>query len=258
MISKPISAFEKKIKKFIPNRIKFLIVKLLANKFFGQAIKIMMLRRTIRGGTFDYQNVSNKEAAEIFFGFWEAAEIRFALRFAKSKTIIELGSSVGEMLGTLANKRYNTKFICVEASPINFDKLLKLKQLLPHNSNEYRLINKAIAYGLSHVPFLHRTTKGSKVLEKKINDSIQLSCITLSEIIKKFKIEDDYCLITDIEGNEAPIFFEDSKALGKCVNIIAEIEDTQNVSANRQINQLKKIGFSLIEQHGRVYVFSKV
>jgi len=65
--------------------------------------------------------------------------------------------------------------------------------------------------------------------------------------IKKFKIEDDYCLITDIEGNEAPIFFEDSKALGKCVNIIAEIEDTQNVSANRQINQLKKIGFSLIE-----------
>ena len=70
MISEPISAFEKKIKKFIPNRMKFLIVKLLANKFFGQAIKIMMLRKTIRGGTFDYQNVSNKEAAEIFFGFF--------------------------------------------------------------------------------------------------------------------------------------------------------------------------------------------
>ena len=161
------------------------------------------------------------------------------------------------MLGTLANQRYNTNFICVEASPINFEKLLRTKELLPNNSNKYKLINKAIAYGVNHAPFLHRTTKGSKVLKKKINGSIQLPCITLSEIIKQFKIEEEFSLITDIEGNETPIFFEDTKALNKCITIIAEIEDTSNASTIQQINQLKKIGFSVIEHYGRVYVFSK-
>lgn len=245
------------IKKFLLYRTKLLIVKFLTNDFFGKIIKSLNFNKTIRGGTFDYKNVSKKEAAEIFFGFWESAEIRFALRFINSKTIIELGSSVGVMLGTLANKRFNTKFVCLEASPINFNKLLKLKELLPHNYNQYNLINKAIAYGVEYVPFAHRTTKGSKVLEKKIDGSFQIPCITLSQIIKQFKIEDEFSLITDIEGNESFVFFEDSKALKKCVNIVAEIEDTPNATTAEQIDQLKKIGFDIKEQYGRVYVFVK-
>ena len=245
------------IQKFLLYRIKVIIVKFLTIDFFGKIIKSLNFNKTIRGGVFDYKNVSNKEAAEIFFGFWESAEIRFALKFAKSKTIIELGSSVGVILGTLANKRLNTKFICLEASPINFKKLLKLKELLPHNYNQYNFINKAIAYGLEYVPFVHRTTKGSKVHEKKIKGSFQVPCITLSQIIKQFKIEDEFSLITDIEGNESSVFFEDSKALDKCVNIVAEIEDTPNATTVEQIDQLKKIGFVITAQYGRVYVFVK-
>ncbi len=248
---------ERKIKRFIPRRIATLIVKFLTNNFFGKVIKLFNLKKTIRGGTFDYRNVYDKEAAEIFFGFWESSEIRYALRFAKSKTIIELGSSVGVMLGALANKRSNTHFICVEASPINFNKLLKLKKLLPHNFNQYDLINKAIAYNADNVPFIHKTTKGSKVLERKLNGSIQVPCITLSEIINHFKIKEEFSLIADIEGNEAPIFFEDTEALAKCKNIIVEIEDTPSATTTQQIDQLKKIGFCKIEQYGRVYVFVK-
>ena len=41
------------------------------------------------------------------------------------------------------------------------------------------------------------------------------------------------------------------------ITIIAEIEDTSNASTIQQINQLKKIGFSVIEHYGRVYVFIK-
>lgn len=248
---------ERKIKRFIPRIIKVLIVKFLTNNFFGKVIKLLNFKKSIRGGSFISRNVSDKEAAEIFFGFWESSEIRYALRFAKSKTIIELGSSVGVMLGTLANKRSNTQFICVEASPINFNKLLKLKKLLPHNFNQYNLINKAIAYNADNVPFIHKTTKGSKVLERKLNGSIQVPCITLSEIINHFKIKEEFSLIADIEGNEAPIFFEDTQALSKCKNIIVEIEDTPNATTEQQIDQLKKIGFCKIEHYGRVYVFVK-
>ena len=248
---------KKNIKNFIPSRIKELIVKFLTNNFFGKVIKLINLKKTVRGGTFDYRNVSDREAAEIFFGFWESSEIRYALRFAKSKTIIELGSSVGVMLGTLANNRSNTNFICVEASPINFNKLLKLKKSLPHNFNQYNLINKAIAYNADKVPFIHKTTKGSKVLGRKLNGSIQVPCVTLSELINRFKIKEEFSLIADIEGNEAPIFFQDTQALAKCKNIIVEIEDTPNATTAQQIDQLKKIGFCKIEQYGRVYVFVK-
>ena len=116
---------------------------------------------------FDYKNVSHKEAAEFFLVFGESSEIRFAMEYAKSNTIIELGSSVGSYVGVLANKRQNTNFICVEASPINFKKLLKLKKILPDNFNNYELINKAIYYGSDHVKFKHLSTKGSRTLLTK-------------------------------------------------------------------------------------------
>ena len=101
----------------------------------------MRIRKNLFGGVFDYSNVSDKEAARIFWGVWESAEIRFSKRFANSDTVVELGSSVGVTLGVLANNRTDTKFVCVEASPINFEKLSSLRSKLPHNGNDYVLLN---------------------------------------------------------------------------------------------------------------------
>ena len=163
------------------------------------------------------------------------------------------------MLGVLANKRYNTNFICVEASPINFKKLLKLKTKLPDNCNNYELINKAISYGSDNVKFKHISTKGSKTLiNDTTRDTIQLPCITLNAIINDYKIKENYTLITDIEGDEASVFFNDYQALNQCKNIIAEIDDAPTATAKEQISQLQKIGFSIAEQYGRVYVFTKI
>ena len=113
MIIAKVNSLERKIKRLVPSLFKTIIVKILTNKFFGKVIKIINPKKNLFGGVFDYKNVSHKEAAEIFFGFWESSEIRFAMQYAKSNTIIELGSSVGVMLGVLANKRQNTNFICV-------------------------------------------------------------------------------------------------------------------------------------------------
>lgn len=247
-----------KVKRLIPSPLKTIIVKFLTYKLFGLIIKTINPKKNLLGGVFEYKNVSDKEAAEIYFGFWESAEIRFAMQYAKSKTIIELGSSVGVTLGVLANKRYNTNFICVEASPINFKKLQKLKVILPNNLNNYELINKAIFYGSDRVKFKHLSTKSSKtVINNDSKDTIELSCTTLSEIINHYEIKENYTLITDIEGDEASIFINDSKALDNCKNIIAEIDESPVATVKDQISQLNKIGFNITQQYGRVFVFTK-
>ena len=96
----------------------------------------MKINKNLLGGFFDYSIVTNKEAALIFWGIWESAEIRFSKRFADTKVIIELGSSIGVNFGVLTNCLDNRKFICVEASKINFEKLLHLKNQIKSNKHE--------------------------------------------------------------------------------------------------------------------------
>lgn len=254
MIELKTSSFERIIKSKLPSGLKSFFAFFLINVLVGKIIKLIKIKRNLLGGLFDYSLVSDHEASSIFWGVWEAAEIRFAKRFAKSSTIIELGSSVGVTLGVLANNRKNTKFICLEASLINFNKLSTLKNLLPHNNN-YILINKAIAYGVESIQFEHTSTTGSKVLRNKDQLMVKENIVpatTLSKLICEYEIKETYTLITDIEGAEAVIFFEDFDGLRNCKEIIAELEDTNQYSIIEQINQLENIGFTLIERYGNV------
>ena len=88
-------SIETNVKSFIPLVIKNLITKLFVNSLCGFIIKKFNFKFNLHKGIFDYSQVNNLEAASIFFGIWESAEIRFAKRFANSQTIVELGSSVG-------------------------------------------------------------------------------------------------------------------------------------------------------------------
>ena len=80
----------------------------------------------------------------------------------------------------------------------------------------------------------------------------------LKTILKNFYINKKYTLITDIEGAESEIFFKDVKSLKNCEMIIAELEDTAKYSIIKQLRQLKKIGYSIIEYYSNVYVFQKL
>ena len=253
------SSIERKIKSIIPLSLKKLFYWVLTNSLVGYFLKCLKIKKNLFGGVFDLSNVSNKEAASIFWGFWESAEIRFSKRFANSKTIVELGSSVGVTLGVLANNRIDTKFICIEASKKNYEKLIKLKKILPQRGNEYILLNKAIAYGVSHIHFEHTSTVGSKITNdnKKSNTSNIVPAITLSEILNQNAIKDCYTLITDIEGAESEIFFKDKIALKACEKIIAELEDTSTYTVNEQISELNKLGFKIFERYENVVVMTK-
>ena len=242
MIKLKSSSIERKLKSIIPNKAKKLVLTLLTSPIVGKTLKILKIKWNFFGGRFDYALVSDKEAAKIFWGVWESAEIRFSKRFALSETIIELGSSVGVTLGVLSHLRQNTKFICVEASSENFEKLSCLQKQLSA-SNDYILVNKAIAYGTDKVAFAFTSTT--------------VSAITRAKILEENQIKEAYTLITDIEGAEAEIFFKDEAALDNCVRIIAELEETSSYSMDEQISKLGNIGFSLTESYGNVVVMSR-
>jgi hypothetical protein len=108
------TSLERKLKSLVSQNIKKFLLYFLVNSFVGKALKFFKIRWNLFRGKFDYSLVSDKDAAKIFWGIWESAEIRFAKRFASSSTIIELGSSVGVTLGVLSNIRQHTKFICIE------------------------------------------------------------------------------------------------------------------------------------------------
>ena len=256
MIKLKSSSIERKLKSIIPNKAKKLVLTLLTSPIVGKTLKILKIKWNFFGGRFDYALVSDKEAAKIFWGVWESAEIRFSKRFALSETIIELGSSVGVTLGVLSHLRQNTKFICVEASSENFEKLSCLQKQLSA-SNDYILVNKAIAYGTDKVAFAFTSTTGSKIDQSPVNTESYVSAITLAKILEENQIKEAYTLITDIEGAEAEIFFKDEAALDNCVRIIAELEETSSYSMDEQISKLGNIGFSLTESYGNVVVMSR-
>ena len=256
MISVKSVSLERKLKSIVPNNIKDFVLSFLTSPTVGKIIKTSKINSNLFGGKFDYDLVSDMEAAKIFWGVWESAEIRFSKRFAQTDTIIELGSSVGVTLGVLSNLRRNTKFVCVEASATNFEKLSCLqKQLSP--TNVYLLINKAIAYGKDYVGFASTSTTGSKIDETIKGSESSVPTITLTRLLEENQVNDKYTLITDIEGAESEIFFEDEVALKNCVRIIAELEDTPSYSIEDQINKLISIEFSVTESYGNVFVFSR-
>lgn len=250
------TSLERKLKHLVPPTVKSFLLYFLLNSYVGKALKFFKIRWNLFGGKFDYSLVSDKDAAKIFWGIWESAEIRFAKRFALSKTIVELGSSVGVTLGVLSNIRKQTKFICVEAALENFEKLNSLKTLLPTN-NEYILVNKAIAYDVDRVSFKFTSATGSKINEKGDETGSYVDATTLSNLLEENQIESEYTLLADIEGAEEAVFFKDEAALKQCVLIIAELENTSSHTIHEQISKLEDIGFSLRERYGCVVVMSR-
>lgn len=244
----------KKIKKYI--------LFLLLHPIIGRLVKKFKIPINFFGGRFDYSIVSDIDAARIFWGLWESQEIRYAKRFAKTKTIIELGSSIGVTLGVLSNIRDKTKFICVEGSSNAFNKLISQKRNFK-TTNSYEFINKVIAYGCNNILFGNASLRGSRIYKDFLRKGIRLPkssiskmpTITLCEIINFYKVKGPFTLITDIEGMEAEIFFHDAESLQNCQCIIAELENTYHYSINDQIKKLTDIGFKLEAFKKNVAVF---
>ena len=138
---------------------------------------------------------------------------------------------------------------------VNFEKLKILSYQLPKN-NEYILINKAIAYGVDNVSFFHTSTTGSRITDEISSEQQYIAATTLKNIISEYEVQNDFCLISDIEGAESSIFFEDASSLQNCKTIVADLEDTGSHTCEQQIAKLISVGFSVVERYANVVVMT--
>ena len=249
-------SFERKIKSLLPNGLKSFFIHILCNDFMGYLIKSSGIKTNLFGGFYNYQLIENKYCARIFFGFYEACEIKFSKKYVSCSNVIELGASIGVTLGVISKKSKKKKFVSIEANPKNYRILKSLISYLPKD-NEYLIYNKAIAYDIPFVDFSIRTITGSKIANEfeKNDQVIKVSTITLSQILKNEDIRGPYTLITDIEGAESEIFFNDEEALNNCIEMICELENTIKYSIKDQLDKLLSIGFFLLRRDMEMYFF---
>lgn len=250
------------IRKLVPSFLKEIIVAILTTPLIGQLFKYKAWVNS-KGCIFfvNHPRISAREAAAIYWGHRERAEVDFVRRLLPinaDSTVIELGGSIGVVAAHVV-KLKPKRMIVLEADP-EIIELCKINiNANRSEETEVDFINKAVSYADdAMVKFL----PGSTTTSGKINQSsvslagITVESITLSEIVSNYSVN-DYILISDIEGSESDIWFQDGNALERCSAIVVEIEDTKKYSAQDQIHQIKSLGFTENYHYGRVYFFEK-
>jgi FkbM family methyltransferase len=200
--------------------------------------------------------VNNKTVALIFFGKYEKDELEFVLKYLpKELPILELGTSLG-FVALNALKKTNNKIICLEANKKLIPLIKESFELNLVTPEQYLIINCALSHKKE---VLYFSDRGSNELGKLVAYSENvIQGIPLEDLIKLIH-EEEFVLISDIEGAEINFLHTESHSLNKCKMMIIELHDTEFEGRKYVISELVDIiiakSFELIEQRNNTYVF---
>jgi FkbM family methyltransferase len=206
------------------------------------------------------ESVTHQTAPAIFFGFYEAAELR-AIKHQPplDLPILEIGGGLGVISSHMIRKLRHGRYRVVEANA----KLISTleRNLIYNNVNAvpFEILPGALDYsGQSRVTF--ETTDShleSRVLHKPefgIGKNF-VPAFTLADLVKDWN---EFGLIADIEGAEVQFILGIDAALDRCTWLCLELHETtfggQSVSINDLIQGIKDKGFTLIYIDGPVVV----
>ena len=252
--------------------IKKIIHRLLCNPATGGLIKACFGTKIPdlrwRGYAFDVSNTGmhNTIVASIFWGFYESSEIRFVQKHFKGDVdAIELGASSGVVSSHIISKlnASDRRYIGVEANKNLAEAWHKNVQRHNPKNIKVQLLNYAVYYDADTVTFgISNNTTASRLSDSHNADtqSVTLNAITLKHLLSQEGIA-DYALFCDIEGAEAQILVNETTAFDKCKYLFIELHQTTYRSVEYTSDALAAIiqqkGFTLIDQHGPVYYFSR-
>ena len=153
--------------------------------------------------------------------------------------VVELGASSG-LISALIQQAIGPsgQHLAVEANP----------DLIHRNtSNRAKVVSKAISYTKeAFVNFLGSVdTLGNRIAE---DGDVRVEVITLSALLEGSSLVDPV-LVCDIEGAEADLIAQDSKALHLCKSIIMAVHptlaDNELYDEKKFLSDLQKVGFSI-------------
>ena len=215
----------------------------------------------------NYDIISNKTKAEIFFNIYEGAEIKFIKKyFKKGYDVIEFGSSIGVVSCLIKSLMDNkNKLVCVEASPILLKVLNKNLEInhFQYNSN---LLNAALTAQkdtkqIYFNPGISNTT-GNISKKRKSDNSIKIESITINKILNDFNFN-EYIMVMDIEGTEIEILLSNNTNFKNCKFLFIELHNSKYEGVIYNVDDMisiliNKYHFSLLDRNDNVCVFNKI
>lgn len=211
----------------------------------------------------DAPGVTPRTAAEIFWGVYESAELRFVQHHLRPDLdVVEVGSSIGAVSSAIARRQQpNRRLVCVEANPQLLD---LLRRNIAANAPGHRvdIVQRAISYDGPMVRFGLGASNVSGRLESAQpgTEPMEVPATTLSEILREHGLK-RYALVADIEGGEAAIIEKDEAAFRSCDQILIELHatrlDGRDVGIEDLVRNIEARGLSLTARHGPVCVFER-
>lgn len=168
----------------------------------------------LRRGTSDFLN---------FIQIFVRAEYSLCFSYIP-ETIVDLGSYIGLSAIYFCNRFPNSKIICVEPSPDNYD-LLKI------NTRSYNNIHTIKSGIWSHRAKLRIAKQvggdWGNILEESENDDVDaIQAISIADIVDEFNLKAIDFLKIDIEGSEAQVFSHNTESwFGSVKTVACETHD---------------------------------
>ena len=227
--------------------IKRLVAKIICSEFVGNFLARIYGNKipsiSVKGLIFDCtsNHVSSHTKAQIFFGIYESAELRFCKKYIlPNSNIVELGSSIGFISSFIGKKKSPKSLIALEANP-------ELIQVIRSNFElnkvlNYHLVNKAIGMSnLENVWFCKGDDNTTGYISnEKSSDAFKVECTTLNDLVKWAGIQ-EYVLICDIEGAEIDILLNQNDGLAYCTLLIIEVHSvTRNGRAYEPVDLIQR------------------
>jgi hypothetical protein len=90
--------------------------------------------------------------------------------------------------------------------------------------------------------------------------TIEVPTTTLSSILNRHKLS-EFSLISDIEGMEIPLFYEDEEALANCRQVLIEIDGVEYKGRSLSVDDIQRrintLGFETVERYHNVIAFRR-
>jgi len=169
--------------------------------------------------------------------------------------VLELGSGVG-YVSTIVNRSLDdAHHIAVEANEQLAPMLQNTKRL---NDADFEVVNGVYKPGTDvqefHVASNCFSSSMTAREDTEVDTTIEVPAVTLAELVEKFDIK-QFQLVVDIEGAEFELIAEEREVLAKlCTQMIVEFHDFENTTIEESIDNLRAIGFEVVDATGDVYV----
>lgn len=245
-------------------RAKVLAARGMCNPLVGRALNVAFSQRIpTRGLRIDTRadGVMPETTASLFFGLYESAEIRFVRRhLRRDLDVLELGASIGVVTAHIAQHiARDRRVVAVEANPA----LLGLiGRNVRHNAHRpAEVVHGAVSYGGDPRVVFSVAERNVDSGIGRVGRPISVQAVTLSGLAERHGLS-RIALVSDIEGAEAGMIFDDPAGLSHCEQLLIELHDTCYNGQQLSIRDLRHAlecnhHFKLVDMHGAVHVFSR-